>query len=188
MGRFLETFVETFIFRSRWLLAPLYLGLVATLFLLLAKFFMNFAEFSQQLLYLKHTQLIASILSLVDIVLISNLLIMVIFSGYQSFVSKLDMIAGGTTSEHPEWMGRVSYSDIKLRVIGSIVAISTIELLKVFINIENVDKEQIAWMVGIHLTFAISGVLFALMEKLMHAAERNGNNGHAPQAESATHH
>lgn len=178
MGRFLETFIETVIFRSRWLLAPLYLGLVATLFLLLAKFFLHFAEFSQQLLELKHTQLIANILSLVDIVLISNLLVMVIFSGYQSFVSKLDMISGDGTVEHPEWMGKVSYSDIKLRVIGSIVAISTIELLKVFINIENVNKEHLGWMIGIHLTFAVSGVLFALMEKLMHS------NGHT---ESATH-
>ena len=173
MGKQVETFIETLIFRSRWLLAPLYIGLVLTLVLLLVKFCEKFVFLSSQLVGLSHTALIADILSLVDIVLIANLIIMIIFSGYENFVSKLDMIAGDNKIDHPEWMGKVSFSDIKLRVVGSIVAISTIELLKVFINIENVPPERIAWMIGIHLTFAVSGVLFALMEKLMHSPSHN---------------
>ena len=171
MGKRIETFIETLIFRSRWLLAPLYIGLVLTVLLLLVKFFQKFVFFSSQIIDLDYTAVIANILSLVDIVLVANLIIMIIFSGYENFVSKLDMISGDNKADHPEWMGKVSFSDIKLRVVGSIVAISTIELLKAFIDIQNVPPERIAWMIGIHLTFAVSGVLFALMEKLSHSPD-----------------
>jgi uncharacterized protein (TIGR00645 family) len=96
------------------------------------------------------------------------------FSGYETFVSKLDVVEGNNKEalERLDWMGKVSYSDIKLKIIGSIVAISAVELLKVFFNIANIPQEKVIAMVGIHLALTISGVLFALMERLMHGAQR----------------
>jgi uncharacterized protein (TIGR00645 family) len=108
------------------------------------------------------------ILSLVDITLVANLLLIIIFAGYENFVSKIDT---GDNEDRPEWMGHVGFSDLKLKLIGSIVAISGIELLKFFINVKEVlaeanGHEQLAWLVGIHLTLVFSGVMFALMDKI----------------------
>ncbi len=166
MRKTFEGIVETFIFKSRWLLVPLYVGLVAALIVLIIEFIqkLGFAQYSFELDY---AQIVVNVLSLVDIVLIANLVVMVMFSGYESFVSKLDMVEGDGSGERLGWMGKVSYSDIKLKVIGSIVAISAVELLKVFFNVANVPQEKIIAMVGIHLTLTISGVLFALTERLM---------------------
>jgi uncharacterized protein (TIGR00645 family) len=116
-----------------------------------------------------------SILALVDITLVANLLIMVIFSGYENFVSKIDV---GDHVDRPDWMGKVDYSGLKLKLIGSIVAISAIDLLKAFMHqaspgVEHLDNTQMAWMVGIHMAFIISGVLFALMDKIAEAVEKH---------------
>ncbi len=173
MRRTFEGFIETFIFKSRWLLVPLYLGLVSVLIILVLEFFQKLG-FARQIFELGHTEVVVSVLSLVDIVLIANLVVMVMFSGYETFVSKLDVVEGNKESmERLDWMGKLSYSDIKLKIIGSIVAISAVELLKVFFNIANIPQEKVIAMVGIHLTLTVSGVLFALMERLMHGAQRN---------------
>jgi uncharacterized protein (TIGR00645 family) len=169
----LEEFVETTLFWSRWLLAPLYLGLVVALFILLIKFVAKLGAIFFVIFSSTGPQLIFNILSLVDIVLVANLLLMIIFSGYENFVSKIDAVKGHV--DKPEWMGKIDYSALKLKVIGSIVAISSIELLKAFIDIHNFPKEDIFWLVIIHLTFVTSGVLFALMERI----------GHLPHTEHA---
>jgi len=166
----LETLTETAIVKSRWLLAPLYLGLILVVILLVAKFFQMFWKVVLEFPLLNATQLIVNLLSLIDIVLIANLVLMVMFSGYENFVSRLDAVIADDQRDRPNWLARVGFSDIKLNIIGAIVAISTIELLKIFLNATNVSDRRAIIMVAIHLTFAISGVLFALMEKLKHAA------------------
>lgn len=164
----LEEFIETTLFWSRWLLAPLYLGLVVALFVLLIKFVSKLGAIFLVIFSSTGPQLIFSILSLVDIVLVANLLLMIIFSGYENFVSKIDAAKGHV--DKPDWMGKIDYSALKLKVIGSIVAISSIELLKAFIDIHNFPKEDIFWLVIIHLTFVTSGVLFAIMERIGHSS------------------
>ncbi len=165
----LEKAIEMTLFRSRWLLAPLYLGLVFALVLLLAKFILKIVKLIPTIFDPAGSALILGVLELVDVVLIANLLLMIIFSGYENFVSKIDVIEGHV--DKPEWMGKIDYSALKLKVIGSIVAISSIELLKVFISVSqsaSIPREDVVLLVVIHLTFVISGVLFALMERILH--------------------
>lgn len=161
-----EKTVETTLFRSRWLLAPLYLGLMLCLVMLMIKFIQEFLHIVPHLLEMTGIDLILQILALVDVVLVANLLLMIIFSGYENFVSKIDMVEGHV--DRPEWMGKIDYSGLKLKVIGSVIAISYIELLRAFMQINDLSDRKLYWLVGIHMAFIVSGVLFALMEKLGH--------------------
>jgi|JFJP01.1.fsa_nt_gi uncharacterized protein (TIGR00645 family) len=167
----IESSLETIIFQSRWLLAPLYVGLIIALGLLVIKFGMKLFYVSLHMVEESYTDLILNILGLIDIVLVANLLLIIIFSGYESFVSKIDMVQKHV--DRPDWMGTIDYGALKLKVIGSIVAISSIELLKVFIKVFNhPDKvsdlpyETVMWLILLHLSFVVSGLLFALMERL----------------------
>jgi uncharacterized protein (TIGR00645 family) len=164
----MENLIEGLIFKSRWVLAPMYLGLVGGLLILLVKFVQEFLHIIEHLLETSEREAVLSILALVDITLVANLLIMVIFSGYENFVSKIDV---DNHVDKPDWMGKVDYSGLKLKLIGSIVAISAIDLLKAFMHIttpgvEHLTDSQLGWMVGIHVTLIISGVLFALMDRI----------------------
>lgn len=164
----MENFFENLIFRSRWTLAPMYLGLVGGLLILLIKFGQEFFHIAIHILDTSEREVVLSILALVDITLVANLLIMVIFSGYENFVSKIDV---ADHVDKPDWMGKVDYSGLKLKLIGSIVAISAIDLLKAFMHIttpgvEHLNDSQMGWMVGIHVTLILSGVLFALMDRI----------------------
>lgn len=164
----MEKTLETLMFRSRWILAPMYLGLVGGLIMMLIKFVQEFIHIFAHILVSEEKEVVLSILGLVDITLVANLLIMVIFSGYENFVSKIDV---ANHEDRPSWMGKVDYSGLKIKLIGSIVAISAIDLLKAFMHqstpgIEHLDNNQMAWMVGIHFVLILSGVLFALMDKL----------------------
>ena len=166
--RFIEHVLEVIMFRSRWFLAPMYIGLVGGLLLMLVKFVQEFIHIFTHIVDTPEKEVVLSILGLVDITLVANLLIMVIFSGYENFVSKIDV---ATHEDRPSWMGHVDYSGLKLKLIGSIVAISAIDLLKAFMHqstpgIEHLSDTQMAWMVGIHFTLILSGVLFALMDKI----------------------
>ena len=171
----MENFFEGIIFRSRWLLAPMYIGLVGGLLFLLVKFAQEFFHIMINILHTSEQEVVLSILALVDITLVANLLIMVIFSGYENFVSKIDV---ADHVDRPDWMGKVNYSGLKLKLIGSIVAISAIDLLKAFMHqsspgVDRLDNTQMAWMVGIHITFIVSGVLFALMDKIAESVEKH---------------
>lgn len=164
----MEDLFEGMIFRSRWLLAPMYLGLVGGLLILLIKFVQEFLHIVVHLLDTTEREAVLSLLALVDITLVANLLIMVIFSGYENFVSKIDV---ANHVDKPDWMGKVDYSGLKLKLIGSIVAISAIDLLKAFMHIstpgvEHLSDSQMAWMVGIHMVLITSGVLFAWMDRI----------------------
>lgn len=158
-----ERAMEYLMFNSRWLLAPFYFGLVLAIGLLLVKFTKEFVALVPVVFTGSGSQTVVGILSLIDISLVANLLIIIIFAGYENFVSKIET---GDHEDRPSWMGHVGFSDLKLKVIGSIVAISAIELLKFFMSAEDIDSEQLAWKVGIHVTFVVSGVLFALMDWL----------------------
>jgi uncharacterized protein (TIGR00645 family) len=163
-----ELFLEHFMFGSRWLLVPFYLGLIAGIALLLIKFGKAFVTLVPVVFNGDGGEALLGILTLVDITLVANLLLIIIFAGYENFVSKIDT---GDNEDRPEWMGHVGFSDLKLKLIGSIVAISGIELLKYFINVKEVLAEpnghyQLAWLVGIHVTLVFSGVMFALMDRI----------------------
>ena len=164
----MEDLFEGMVFKSRWLLAPMYLGLVGSLLILLLKFIQEFWHIVIHILDTSEREAVLSILALVDITLVANLLIMVIFSGYENFVSKIDV---ADHVDKPDWMGKVDYSGLKLKLIGSIVAISAIDLLKAFMHIttpgvEHLTDSQMGWMVGIHMSLIISGVMFAWMDRI----------------------
>lgn len=152
----IEKKLEAVIFGSRWLMAPFYLGLVGALVLLLIKFVQEFVHVIPGVLSMSENQVILMVLSLIDLSLAGNLLLMVIFAGYENFVSKIDT---GDHEDRPDWMGKVDFSGLKLKLIASIVAISGIHLLKAFMNVHGHDKTDLAWMVGIHMAFVVSGVL-----------------------------
>ncbi len=161
----LEHFIEMLIFNSRWLLVPYYLGLVVAIALLTVKFAKEFMVFASDVFYGSSSDVIIGVLTLIDVVLLSNLLLIIIFAGYENFVSKID------TADHedrPSWMGSVSFSDLKMKLIGSIVAISGIELLKAFVEIDNgtLSNTDLAWKVGIHMVFVVTGLLFAMSDWL----------------------
>lgn len=159
----IEHFLESFIFNSRWVLAPFYLGLVLAIGLLLVKFIKSFLIALPIVFQGSSGDAMIAILTLVDITLVANLLLIIIFAGYENFISKIDT---GEHEDRPEWMGHVSFSDLKIKLIGSIVAISGIELLKYFVNVKHATQHELMWVVIIHLTLVISGVMFALMDKI----------------------
>lgn len=162
-----ERFLEHIIFRSRWLLAPIYVGLAAVLAILVVKFVQELFHMVPTILDVPEEQIVLAALTLVDIALVGNLLLMVVFAGYENFVSKID------TKDHidrPDWMGKVDMGALKIRLIASIVAISSIQVLKAFLNVDDYSDRHLGWMVGIHLMFVVSGVLLALMDWLAEKA------------------
>lgn len=168
----IENALEKFMFNSRWLLAPFYVGLVGAVVLLLVKFVQEFFHVAPHILDSSEGEAILAILTLVDMSLVANLLLIIIFSGYENFVSKID--AAGH-EDKPEWMGKVDFSALKLKLIASIVAISAIELLKAFVNMEKEMNETVLmWKLIIHITLVVSGVLFALTDRL--SESRDGHH------------
>jgi uncharacterized protein (TIGR00645 family) len=158
-----ERLLERFMFASRWLLAPFYVGLVFAIALLLVKFGKEFVSLLPQVAAGEGGQVMVGVLTLVDVALVANLLLIIVFAGYENFVSTINT---GDSEDRPDWMGHVSFADLKIKLIGSIVAISGIELLKAFVHIEAHTNQQLAWKAGLHMTFVLSGVLFALMDRL----------------------
>ncbi len=161
--RNIERNIEMGLFASRWLMAPFYLGLVGALTVLLYTFGLELVHFASNVTTMNANDAILASLALVDMSLAGNLLIIVIFSGYENFISKMDI---GEHEDRPEWMGTVDFSALKLKLIASIVAISGIHLLKVFMEIKKYETDEIMWMVIIHLVFVTSGVMLALMDRL----------------------
>lgn len=157
----MEKLIENLIFKARWLMAPFYLGLALSLVVLLIVFINEFIHFFTGGMRFDETSIILLVLTLIDLSFTGNLLIMVIFSGYENFVSKIDV---GHHEDKPKWMGTVDFSGLKLKLISSIVAISGIQLLKIFFDLKDYTREEIYLFIAVHLTFVISGVLLALMD------------------------
>lgn len=159
----LEYTMERIMYASRWLLAPIYVGMSLTLLALSIKFFQELFYFLPHILDLSDSNLVLALLSLIDLSLVANLIVIVMFSGYENFVSRLDI---SLTAEKLEWLGTHDYTSLKLKVAASIVAISSIHLLKVFMNIEDTANEKILWYVVIHLTFVLSAFAMGYLDKL----------------------
>ena len=163
----LEHFLETIIFRSRWLLAPFFVGLIVGIVMLLIKFIQELVHLSAHVISAPEAEIIIGLLTLVDMALVGSLLLMIIFSGYEIFVSKIDV---AKHTDRPEWMGKVDFGGLKLKVIGAIVAISAIDLLKTFVEIPDEPTEgntdMYLWKVTLHMAFVLSGVIFAWMDRI----------------------
>lgn len=157
-----ERGIETLIFASRWLMAPVYLGLIVALAILIVTFFRELYLQVPQVLSMDETDIILLVLTLVDLSLAGNLVLIILFSGYENFVSKIDQ--AHDDRDRPEWMGTLDFSGLKIKLIASIVAISGIHLLKIFMNVEHYTMQQLTWYVLIHLSFVVSGVAFAAMD------------------------
>lgn len=164
-GLFLEKCLEVILFRSRWLLAPFYLGLVVTLVMLLITFLKDMADTLPNMFNLDAETVILQVLTLIDLSLAGNLVIIVVFSGYENFISKIDT---ASDEDRPSWMGTLDFSGLKMKLIGSIVAISVISLLRAFMGVLEAhapfDPTKLFWLIMLHLTFLASGVFFALMD------------------------
>jgi uncharacterized protein (TIGR00645 family) len=159
---------ETLLFGSRWLMAPVYLGLVAALLALAFTFFRVMVEGLPALLHARETTIILWLLALIDLSLVGNLLVTVILAGYKNFVSQME------AQKHPDWprwMEAVDFGGMKLKLIASIVAISSIHLLEIFMTPEKLDTGSIGWLIAIQLTILVSGVLLALMDRIAKADE-----------------
>jgi len=168
-----EKYLELGLFHSRWLMAPFYVGLVICLGALLVVFANEAWREISKLPDMNAEEAILMALALIDLSLAGNLLLIVIFSGYENFVSKIDT---GDDEDRPSWMGTVDFSGLKLKLIASIVAISAIALLKAFMRLadgHDVPDRNLAWLVGIHVVFVVSGVLLALMDWLASKTDKH---------------
>lgn len=168
----MERTIERLLFASRWLLAPVYLGLSLALIGLGIKFFSETYHLLHTIMDVTEADLVLRLLALIDMVLVGSLIVMVMFSGYENFVSKIDVKDGGDSLG---WLGKLDASSLKLKVAASIVAISSIHLLRAFMSISTqpvVDTSKLLWFVIIHLTFVVSAVMMGVLDKMAFASHR----------------
>ncbi|MEQ1695902.1 MAG: TIGR00645 family protein [Hyphomicrobiaceae bacterium] len=179
----LEHYGEQAIFASRWLLAPIYLGLALSLIVLLFMFVKELFHLATHMMSATETDVILGLLALVDMALTGSLMIIVIFSGYENFVSKIDHSGH---ADWPDWMGTIDFTALKLKLLSSIVAISAIQLLKEFMSIKVLtaaDERKLFWLVVIHLVFVTSSVLLAASDWISSQSHGHGKaNGEAEAA------
>ena len=159
----MERFLENAMYASRWLLAPVYFGLSLGLIALTIKFFQEIFHILPHIFSVSESDMILTLLSLVDMTLVGGLLVMVMFSGYENFVSQLDINEG---KEKLSWLGKMDVTSLKNKVAASIVAISSIHLLRVFMDAKNVPDNKLMWYVIIHLTFVLSAFVMGYLDRL----------------------
>jgi uncharacterized protein (TIGR00645 family) len=181
VGSKLEAVIEKSLFSSRWILAPIFLGLALALLALGIKFFQEAFHLIVEILDKKESDVVLQVLSLIDISLVGSLIVMVMFSGYENFVSTID--AKGTDSLG--WLGKMDSGTLKLKVAASIVAISSIHLLRIFMQVSNKTKlddgtivdmytnYQIMWYVILHMTFVFSALLLGVLDKMSFSKHRD---------------
>ena len=168
--RLIERIIEQTILASRWLLVPVYLALAATLAVFGIKAVQETIHLFEKVLIMSEIEITLAVLALIDLALIANLLVMVILSGYETFVSTLDVEEG---QEKPSWLGKVDAATLKIKLAVSIVAISSIHLLRAFMNSGGIDDKEILWLVIVHLTFVVSALLLAVIDKIAFAQHRH---------------
>ncbi len=171
-----ERLLERLLFSSRWLLAPFYVALVVALLGLMVKALQELGHFVTHAFTASESEVILGILSLVDLTLTGSLVIIVIFSGYENFVSKIDE---NDHPDWPEWMGKIDFTGLKLKLLSSIVAISAIQVLKAFMNVQNVSDRDLTWLVVIHLVFVGSGVILALTDRISESGHDAAKGKHS---------
>lgn len=159
----MERTFENLLYASRWLLAPIYIGLSLALLALGIKFFQEVLHVLPAVLEMKEADLVLIVLSLVDIALVGGLIVMVMLSGYENFVSAIDIKEG---AEKLDWLGKLDAGSLKQKVAASIVAISSIHLLKAFMNTQHIDNDKLMWYVIIHMTFVLSALGMAFVDRM----------------------
>ena len=159
----MERFIESTMYASRWLLAPIYMGLSLAVLLLGIKFFQEAIHIFPLIFSLKESELVLVTLSLVDMALVGGLLVMVMLSGYENFVSAIDLKEG---QEKLSWLGKLDSGSLKQKVAASIVAISSIHLLKAFMAAQEIANDKLMWYVIIHMTFVLSALGMAYVDKI----------------------
>ena len=167
MASKLEELIERTLFASRWILAPIFLGLSLALIALGVKFFQEAWHVFQHLLAMEESDLVLIVLSMIDIALVGSLIVMVMFSGYENFVSSIDTKGSDTLG-----FGKLDAGTLKLKVAASIVAISSIHLLRIFMQAETTDNTKIMWYIILHMTFVVSAVLLGVLDKMSFAKHR----------------
>ena len=180
----IEIFIERTLFATRWLLAPIFLGLSLAVLALGVKFFQELVHTARDILEMSEADLVLSLLSMIDLALVGSLIVMVMFSGYENFVSRLDIAEDG---EKLEWLGKLDSNTLKLKVAASIVAISSIHLLAKFMEAIDIPNDKLLWYTLMHLTFVVSALMLAVLDKIAFAAHRDpahgshaAGNGHKP--------
>jgi uncharacterized protein (TIGR00645 family) len=156
-------------FAARWIMAPIYLGLLAALVLVVVKFVQKLVQALPGFLDLTPEQSIFLILSLVDLSLVANLVVIVMFAGWENFVGRL---LSAQSAEGPKWMGMLDFATVKLRLIGSVVAIAAVQILETFVHIEQVRSQDAAWQLAILIGIAVVGVMLAVTDRLSESHER----------------
>lgn len=159
----MERLIENTMYAARWLLAPIYLGLSLALLALTLKFFQEIVHILPHVFEKTEAELTLVLLSLIDMALVGGLLVMVMISGYENFVSQLDIDEG---KERLGWLGKMDSSSLKLKVAASIVAISSIHLLRMFMDAQKIPNDKLLWYVVIHMTFVVSACAMGYMDKL----------------------
>jgi uncharacterized protein (TIGR00645 family) len=165
-----ETLIERALFASRWLLAPLYLGLGVVLAAFTVTFVMELVHYLPTIIRGgDETNLVLAALALVDLTLVASLVLMVMISGYENFVSKIELAEVG---EKLSWFGKLDSGTLKVKVASSIVAISSIHLLKAFMNVRDIPNDKLMWLVVMHLTFVVSALMVGVLDRLVFAEKR----------------
>lgn len=159
----MERLLETLMYRSRWILAPIYLGLSLALIALGVKFFQEIFHMMIHIFTIKEAELVLVILALIDMAMVGGLIVMVMMSGYENFVSTLQV---ADSEEKLSWLGTMDASSLKMKIAASIVAISSIHLLKIFMNAEKTDNDKLLWYTIIHMTFVVSAFAMGYLDKI----------------------
>jgi len=160
-------FLESFIFSSRWIQAPLYIGLIVAQLVYCWLFMVELSHLVHNAFdtaHLSETEVMLVVLGLIDVVMIANLLVMVIVGGYETFVSRLDL---ENHPDQPEWLSHVNAGVLKIKLSTAIIGISSIHLLKSFINAANLSQHTLMWQVVIHVVFLFSALIMAIVDKTM---------------------
>jgi uncharacterized protein (TIGR00645 family) len=177
----LERIIEAILFHSRWTLAPFYLGLALCLVLMLFHFFRELLHFIVKIPQATESDVILGVLALIDITFTANLVLIVIFSGYENFVSKFEH----DDEDRPEWMTKVDFGGLKQKLVTSIVAISAIQVLKAFMNVgqpgSEIDQTKLAWLVGIHVLFLGSLLAVVIADRLSDPGKPAAEKPHPTQ-------
>ena len=160
-----ERWIEKSLFASRWILAPIYLGLTIAMVAVGVKFFQEAFHVLFHVWTMAEADMVLAVLAMIDMVLVASLVVMVMLSGYENFVSQIDLADEG---KKLDWLGKLDATALKLKVAASIVAISSIHLLQIFMNAQQTPNDKILWYVVLHMTFVVSSVLMAVMDKIGH--------------------
>jgi uncharacterized protein (TIGR00645 family) len=174
LGRRIELTIQTVLFASRWLLAPFYVALAFSMVILLIKAGQHVIHLAHDSIAADESTVVLDTLGLIDLTLTGSLVVLVIFSGFENFVSQ---VAPDGVTTRPAWLTQIDFGGLKLKLMSSIVAISAIQTLRIFMNLANEGDRAVAWSVGIHLSFVLSAVLLALSERI-HGAAKVEDGGH----------